>query len=317
MRSMRGAAAAVTTAIVLCGLAGAVAGCAGGSSSSGADGGGATGEVHRAAAIGSAGSALGVASRGLGSAATGTPVADQSVPAIRSAVIKTATVDLRTAHGRFGRVMDAAGHIATRLGGYVSSQTQAGTRIHTGRLVMRIPVSRFEAARQAIERLGRVTSESVDGQDVTQQFVDLDARLVNLRSQQHALRRLMQRTETVPDTIRVQNVLQGVELQMEEIQGQLLYLRNRTAMSTITVDLSEAGHRPAPPVHASALWKAGARALHAATAVVTSVIVGAGFVIPVAVLVLLAVLAGRLAAPWAGPLSARRRRAAGAPSEDA
>jgi hypothetical protein len=312
---MRGAAAAVTTAIVLCGLAGAVTGCAGGSASSGA-GGGAPGEIHRAAADGSAGSALGAAPAGVASASR-TPVADQSVPALRSAVIKTATVDLRTAHGGFGRAMDAAGQIATRLGGYVSSQTQSGTRIHTGRLVVRVPVSRFEPARQAIERLGRVTSESVDGRDVTQQFVDLDARLVNLRSQQHALRRLMQRTETVPDTIRVQNVLQGVELQMEEIQGQLLYLRNRTAMSTITVDLSEAGHRPAPPVHASALWRAGAHALHVATAVVTSVIVGAGFVIPVAVLVLLAVLAGRLAAPWAGPLSARRRRAAGAPSEDA
>ena len=150
--------------------------------------------------------------------------------------------------------------------------------------------------------------------DVSQQFVDLAARLDNLRSQERALRRLMERTQTVSDTIRVQGVLQGVELQMEEIQGRLIYLRNRTALSTISIDVHEAGARPAPPAHASAIWKAGGRALRAATAVVTGVIVGAGFVVPVAILTLLAVLIGRLAAPWAAPLAARRRGQAPPPS---
>jgi hypothetical protein len=180
--------------------------------------------------------------------------------------------------------------------------------------VLRVPVGRFNPARQAIEHLGRPTNESVVGVDVTQQFVDLDARLDNLRSQQLALRRLMERTQTVTDTIRVQGVLQGVELQMEEIQGRLIYLRNRTALSTISVDVHEAGPRPVPPAHASALWKAGRRALRSATSVVTSVIVGAGFVIPIAILALLAVLIGRRAAPWAAPLAARRRGPARPPS---
>ena len=145
--------------------------------------------------------------------------------------------------------------------------------------------------------------------------MNLDARLGNLESQQRALRLLMRRAQTVSDTIRVQSVLQGVELQMEEIQGQLIYLRNRTAMSTIAIAVHEAGRRPVPPAHAGALWKAGVRSLHTATAVVTSVIVGAGFVIPIAILALLAVLIGRLAAPWAAPLAARRRGPAGTPPE--
>ena len=179
---------------------------------------------------------------------------------------------------------------------------------------MRVPVARFTQARLAVERLGRTTNESVVGVDVSQQFVNLNARLENLRSQERALRRLMERTQTVTDTIRVQGVLQGVELQMEEIQGRLIYLRNRTALSTISIDVSEAGARPAPPAHASAIWKAGRRAIHSATAVVTGVIVGAGFVIPIAILALLAVLIGRLAAPWAAPLAARRRGPARPPS---
>jgi hypothetical protein len=180
---------------------------------------------------------------------------------------------------------------------------------------MRVPVRRFLPALVAVEHLGRPTGESIVGPDVTQQFVNLDARLGNLQSQQRALRQLMGRAQTVPDTIRVQSVLQDVELQMEEIQGQLIYLQNHTSLSTIAIAVHEAGRRPVPPAHASALWKAGARSLDAATAVVSGVIVGAGLVIPIAILALLAVLIGRLAAPWAAPLAARRRGPARTPPE--
>lgn len=300
MTRTRRAGMATAAILGLCLFAGAVAACAGGSASGG--GSTAAGEsVHGAAAAPSA-SAGGGAARG---------VAARTLTTAPSAVIETATLDLRVAHGRFRPAMDAAARLATRLGGFVTHQASSGTRVHSGVLVLRVPAARFTRARLALERLGRSTHESVSGQDVTQQFVDLGARLGNLRSQETALRRLMRQAQTVSDTIRVQNVLQGVELQAEQTQGELNYLRNRAALSTISVDLTEAGARPAPPAHAGALWKAGVRSLHAATAVVTTVIVGAGIVIPVAVLVLLALLLGRLAAPWAAPLAARGRRLKG------
>jgi hypothetical protein len=321
MSAMRRTAGTVSAVVVLSGLVGGAAGCAGGSAS---DGGGATassgsgsgGVAQKAAAP----EPLGVLR---GSAVGGGAARDishataalRSVPAIRSAVIKTASLDLRVPHGRFGTVMDAASRIATRFGGFVSRRSSSGTRVHDGDLVMRVPVRRFQPALVAVEHLGRPTGESVAGQDVTQQFVNLDARLGNLQSQERALRQLMGRAQTVPDTIRVQSVLQNVELQMEEIQGQLIYLQNRTSMATIAIAVHEAGRRPVPPAHASALWKAGTRSLDAATAVVSGVIVGAGLVIPIAILALLAVLIGRLAAPWAAPLAARRRGPARTPPE--
>jgi hypothetical protein len=328
MSAIRRAAWVAAAIVVLSGLVGAVAGCAGGSGSSSqsspkvvlgaahAQGAKASAGIVRGLAIAPSASAAPMGTGSSDSAASGSDVALQSsnLPPIRSAVIETATLDLRVRHGQFTNVMNAAGQIAARYGGFVSRQSSSGTRVHEGQLVLRIPVARFTQAREAIGKLGRTTNESVVGVDVTQQFVNLDARLDNLRSQQEALRRLMQRTESVSDTIRVQGVLQGVELQMEEIQGRLIYLRNRTALSTISVAVYEAGARPAPPAHASALWKAGRRALDSATAVVTGVIVGAGFVIPIAILALLAVLIGRLAAPWAAPLAARRRGPARPPS---
>lgn len=317
MSAMRRAAWMAGAVVVLSGLVGAAAGCAGGSGSNGAasGGGGATRGTFAKAAAPQAlqASAAGGVARSAHSSASDVSL-KTTLPAIRSAVIKTATLGLRVAHGRFGSVMDAAGQIAGRFGGFVSQQSSSGTSVHDGRLVMRVPVGRFPKALLAVERLGKPTNESVVGVDVTQQFVDLGARLDNLRSQEQALRHLMERTQSVSDTIRVQGVLQGVELQMEEIQGRLVYLRNRTALSTISINMHEAGARPAPPAHASAIWKAGSRALHSATTVVTGVIVGAGFVIPIAILALLAVLIGRLAAPWVAPLAARRRGPARPPS---
>ena len=325
MTGMRRATVAVAATVVLSGLAGAAAGCAGGAGSAGsegAEGGGATAAKQSLRA--SAGSAvLGAAAAplthapsagGTGSVGGGAR-ADISVP-VPSAVIKTASLDLRVAHGKFGDAMNAATNVALRFGGYVSRRTSFGTKVHDGTIVMRVPAGRFDRARMAVERLGRPTNEVVSGRDVTRQVVNLGARLGNLESQQRALRALMRRAVSVSDTIRVHGVLQGVELQIEEIQGELNYLHDRTSMSTISIAVHEAGRRPVPPQHASAIWKDGARAAHAATEVVGAVIVGAGYVIPLAILALLAVLVGRLAAPWAAPLAARRRTPAATPPDD-
>jgi len=325
MTGMRRATVAVAATVVLSGLAGAAAGCAGGAGSAGsaaAEGGGVTAAKHSLAPVD--GQALGASaapvfgSEGSAGTAAGPSAgarADVSVP-VPSAVIKTASLDLRVAHGKFGDAMNAATNVALRFGGYVSRSTSFGTKVHDGTIVMRVPAGRFDRARMAVERLGRPTNEVVSGRDVTRQLVNLGARLGNLESQQRALRALMRRAVSVSDTIRVQGVLQGVELQIEEIQGELNYLHDRTSMSTISIAVHEAGRRPVPPQHASAIWKDGARAAHAATEVVGAVIVGAGYVIPLAILALLAVLIGRLLAPWAAPLAARRRTPAATPPDD-
>jgi len=326
MTGMRRATVAVAATVVLSGLAGAAAGCAGGAGSSGAGGGGGAAAAKQSLRASAGSAVLGAAAAplapatGAGSVSgasqgSGGGRADISVP-VPSAVIKTASLDLRVAHGKFGDAMDAATNVALRFGGYVSRSTSFGTKVHDGTVVMRIPAGRFDRARMAVERLGRPTNEVVSGRDVTRQVVNLGARLGNLESQQRALRALMRRAVSVSDTIRVQGVLQGVELQIEEIQGELNYLHDRTSMSTISIAVHEAGRRPVPPQHASAIWKDGARAAHAATDVVGAVIVGAGYVVPLAILALLAVLVGRLAAPWAAPLAARRRPPAATPPDD-
>jgi hypothetical protein len=255
--------------------------------------------------------ALGSTNGSASSGAAGALSEPLRLSTLPSAVIKTATVGLRVDHGRFGRTVQAVRRIADDLGGYDTRSSTSGSKIHEGRITLRVPARSFRRALDAIEGVAHVhvTAESVTGQDVSQQFVDLQARLVNLHAQEKVLLRLMDRAQTIAESIRVENYLQNVEFQIEDAQGRMLYLQNRTSMSTISVTLHEAGRKPAPPQHASAIWKAGERSLGAAAAVVTSVIVGAGVVIPVAILALLALLVGRRLAPLAPQL--RPRSAAG------
>jgi hypothetical protein len=294
--------------LALSGVAGAAAGCSGGSASNaGSGGGGASSPAVRdgvVAGVAAAGATLAPQDNLVHAPASAEPVLQ--APQVPSAVIKTADVALRVDHGRFGAALRQVRAIADRFGGFVSRSSASGTGAHTGSLTLRVPAAAFGRTLSALEGVGKVTSETVAGQDVTQQFVDLHARLVNLRAQEQVLLRLMGRAQTIAESIRVENYLQNVEFQIEDAQGRILYLQNRTSMSTIAVVLREAGAHPVVVHHASSLWKAGARSLSTAGAVLTAVIVGAGFVVPVGILALIALVVGRRVVPLASSLAGRR-----------
>jgi hypothetical protein len=224
-------------------------------------------------------------------------------------VIKSADLVVRVGHGRFEAAMQRVRAVADRYHGFVGGSRSAGTATHTGTVTLRVPAAAFGHALTALEGVGTVTSESVSGQDVTRQVVDLQARLVNLTAQERVLQRLMDRAQTIAESIRVETYLQNVEFQIEDVQGRMLYLRDRTAMSTIAVVVHEAKAKAVPVHHASGLWQAGARSAHVAAAVGTTVIVGAGFVVPVAFLALVALLVGRRLGPLASRMVAGRRTA--------
>lgn len=304
---MRGRRIGVATVllVMLCGATGALAGCGGASSASMGASSSAVARAPHVRATSTRGE-LGAAVPSLAPAKTaGVPqraadISAQGQPVqLPTAVIKTAETTVRVAHGHLDRAVTQAGTIAGRAGGYVTQSSVSGGRAPDALVIVRVPAARFENTLAALEKLGRERSQTITGQDVTQEYVNLNARLVNLRAQETVMRRLMGRAQTIAQSIEVQNQLSRVELQIEELTGQLLYLRNRTALSTITLRLTEAVPPPPPASHPNALWKAGERSLEAGLAVVTAVIIGAGFVIPLALIAGVLVLAGRKLLPWA------------------
>ena len=109
---------------------------------------------------------------------------------------------------------------------------------------VRVPQDQFDAFLKRVAALGKVLVQSESGTDVTQQHIDLSARLTTLKAEEARLREFLAAATTVQDMLAVESELSRVRGEIESLQGQLDYLDKQIAMSALTVELV----RPAPVV---------------------------------------------------------------------
>jgi hypothetical protein len=105
---------------------------------------------------------------------------------------------------------------------------------------IRVPRERFQVALDAITKLGDVLHRDVSAEDVTDQFVDLTARLKNARAMQARLHQLLERA-AVKEAIEIEKELGRITEEIERIEGKLKLLRDRVAFSTIEVMFQSRG----------------------------------------------------------------------------
>lgn len=214
-------------------------------------------------------------------------------PELGPNVIKTADLKLEVPKDEFRDAVTKATGSASSFGGFVLTTDVSETR--SGTIILRVPAENFDAVLGELRALGDLKGEAISGRDVSEEFVDLQARLRNLEAQETVLLRLMDRAQTVSATIKVQRELSGVQMEVERLRGRIRFLDDQTSFSTITLNLVRADL--APPEPAGALGRAWENAKDTFVAVVSAVVVGAGFVLPVAFLLALIALAYRALRP--------------------
>jgi hypothetical protein len=221
-------------------------------------------------------------------------------PGDLSRIVKTASLTVIVARGTFAQRFQATMDVAARFGGYVQTSSTFGRR--AGSLVMRIPAARFTPALDALRRLGTVDRQTVTGEDVTSQYIDLQARLRIAEARREVLFGLMAKATTIEQTIRVQNALDDVQLRIEQIEGDLNVLNNQTSKATIRFSMHEEGVGAASAnVRNPSIPNAWDRAIAGFFGVVAAVVVGLGYVLPIGVLLIVLALVA---------LGVRRRLAA-------
>lgn len=153
-------------------------------------------------------------------------------------MIYTARLSLEVAD--VDSAIDSIYSIAQDLGGDVAgiSTSREGGR-KAGVITVRVPQEDFHTAIRTIENLGQAESKEVRGEDVTEKYVDLSARLSNLEKQEQRLKEILAIATTVEDVLKVESELNKVRLQIEQLTGQIQYLENRVELATITVLLGE------------------------------------------------------------------------------
>lgn len=149
---------------------------------------------------------------------------------VRSGSLSVVTKDVRKS------VDEVAGFVNSINGFVVSSQITGTADRPSATLQVRVPVEKFQESLDRAKGAGvRVTSEYSSGQDVTEDFVDTEARIKNLQASEAQFVEIMKRAQKISDILEVQTQLERVRGEIEAAQGHAQYLQKSAQLSSITI----------------------------------------------------------------------------------
>jgi hypothetical protein len=106
-------------------------------------------------------------------------------------------------------------------------------------VIVRVPADRYAAFIEEAAKLGTVRYQAESTDDVTQQHIDLKARLDNLRAQELRLREFFAKAKNVTEMLQIENELSRVRGEIESLAAQVAYLERQAAMATVSIELTE------------------------------------------------------------------------------
>jgi hypothetical protein len=106
-------------------------------------------------------------------------------------------------------------------------------------VIVRVPADRYAAFIEEAAKLGTVRYQAESTDDVTQQHIDLKARLDNLRAQELRLREFFAKAKNVTEMLQIENELSRVRGEIESFAAQVAYLERQAAMATVSIELTE------------------------------------------------------------------------------
>jgi len=134
--------------------------------------------------------------------------------------------------------------LAKQMGGFVVSSnmyqntSSTGKQVPQGSIVIRVPSEKLDEALSKIkEGAIDVPTENRSGQDVTSQYVDLQAQLTAKQAAEKKLLEIMDKATRAEDVLAIYLQVQTVQTEIEQLKGQIKYLEESAALSAISVQL--------------------------------------------------------------------------------
>ena len=170
---------------------------------------------------------------------------------------------------------------AKKYGGYVSNSDASAdmNSKHSGTMTIRVPELHFDAVMAELTLLGDVKSKNTNGNDVTEEYIDLESRISSSKAHEERLTAMYKNATNVKEMMNIENELLRVRTDIESMQGRLRYMDNRVEMSTITVHLYE----ETPAVKEWGIWQSFKRALNNSLATLRWMIELIGWLLPLIV----------------------------------
>ncbi|MCS7105008.1 MAG: DUF4349 domain-containing protein [Thermofilaceae archaeon] len=153
-------------------------------------------------------------------------------------------VRLRVGEGAVERTAEELAKVAVRLGGYTG---ETNVREDWGYVVLRVPSERFDEALEEVKKLGTTVEVTTSARDVTEQYVDLSARLNTSKTLEQRLLRMLEQARNVEEMLKVEEYLSRVRAEIEMYTAQLKNLERMIQYSTLYVYL-EAPPKEVKPI---------------------------------------------------------------------
>ncbi|MDP1619509.1 MAG: DUF4349 domain-containing protein, partial [bacterium] len=167
-------------------------------------------------------------------------VSDSSLPVNDRKVVKTGDLNLKVDDA--DSAAEKITQIAKGNGGDVQNSNfyQNAKNIKSGTITVKVPVDNFEKSFNEIKDIATlVVRESVSGQDVTEEYSDLQAQLKNKQAEEQSFLKILDMSGKISDILDVTRELSRVRGEIEMLQGRLKFMDSQTDMSSITASLTE------------------------------------------------------------------------------
>jgi len=157
---------------------------------------------------------------------------------IRTANLSIVVHDPAESAKEISRIADEFGGFVVSSNVYETTFADVGVTAVRASITIRVPAERLDETLDRIEKgATEVQSRSVTGEDVTQQYTDLQSRLRNLEAAEAQLREIMASAVKTEDVLAVYNQLVQVRGEIEMVKGQIQYFEESASLSAVTVDL--------------------------------------------------------------------------------
>lgn len=154
---------------------------------------------------------------------------------VKNADLRLLVEDTNTAIDRTTQIVgDAGGYIVSSR---VWFQDYGEHSLKYASVTLGVPVDEFEKVLSRLRGLAiEVRDETASGDDVTDQYVDLQSQLTNLEATRERVKSFLDDAKTVDEALRINQELASLESQIEQIKGRMNYLTDRSAFSTVTIN---------------------------------------------------------------------------------
>lgn len=132
--------------------------------------------------------------------------------------------------------------LTASLGGYVAAESRDERSVSVS---LRVPEPKLDVALDALSELGKVTSRRVSSQDVTEEAIDVEARIQSLTAERDQLRQLLGKAGAINDVFTIEREIARVQADIDSLQRRLDHLRNTSALAELDAEFKKP-YKPGP-----------------------------------------------------------------------